>query len=171
MPHQKRALVWLLWRELQPSPGGILADDMGLGKTLTMLTLILRSKELIEGGQLEDFSKKYIRDDDSSEEEDGSSAWLNRGSRRKLKMTDGTLVVCPASLIGQWEREAKERISSRKINVHVYHGTKRDTNVSRLCQYNVVVTTYTVAMKEAFGKGGCKTKFKNADGIPKVSRL
>ena len=32
MPHQKQALAWLSWREVQNPPGGILADDMGLGK-------------------------------------------------------------------------------------------------------------------------------------------
>lgn len=173
MDHQKRALVWMLWRETQDSPGGILADDMGLGKTLTMLSLILRHRELIEDGTIEDFAMNKLRDsDDSSDEENEEKAhgWLARNRMKKLRKTEGTLIVCPASLIGQWEREAKTRISSRKMSIVVYHGTNRDTNVGRLCQHDLIITTYTVAMKEAFGKGGCKTKYKNADGIPKVFR-
>ena len=32
LPHQRQALTWLIWREAQYPPGGILADDMGLGE-------------------------------------------------------------------------------------------------------------------------------------------
>lgn len=172
MAHQKRALVWMLWREAQETPAGILADDMGLGKTLTMLSLILRHRELVDCGSIQDFAlKKIIREEgESDDEEEKQHGWLARNRMTKLKKTQGTLVVCPASLIGQWEHEVKRRISSRLMSVLVYHGTNRDTNVNRLCQHDLVVTTYTVAMKEAFGKGGCKTKYKNADNVPKVFR-
>ncbi|KAA0204036.1 hypothetical protein HAZT_HAZT007581 [Hyalella azteca] len=173
MPHQKRALVWLLWRESQEPPGGILADDMGLGKTLTMLSLILRHKELISEGVIDDFAMETLRDEDQSDEEistKGGSKWLPRPRKQQLRKTQGTLVVCPASLMGQWEREANDRISRGRLSVLVYHGPRRDTSIGFICKHDVVITTYQLAMKEAFGKGGCSVKEKKSDGIPKLSR-
>lgn len=44
MRHQQVGLSWLLWREQQNPPSGILADDMGLGKTLSMISLLLHKR-------------------------------------------------------------------------------------------------------------------------------
>lgn len=38
----------MLWREVQTPPGGILADDMGLGKTLSIISLILKRREVLK---------------------------------------------------------------------------------------------------------------------------
>ena len=37
----------------------------------------------------------------------------------------GTLVVCPASLMMQWENEALSKFSRGTLKVLVYHGPKR----------------------------------------------
>lgn len=36
-----------------------------------------------------------------------------------------TLVICPASLISQWESEVKKRLKSDVLRVLVYHGSNR----------------------------------------------
>lgn len=57
------------------------ADDMGLGKTLTIISLLMRHRELVEDGTItEDFSslKKDEEDSDNDEKEEEESAWIQR---------------------------------------------------------------------------------------------
>ena len=96
-PHQRHALAWLLWREAQEAcRGGILADDMGLGKTLTMISLLLKHREV----QLE-------------KEEDKENVY--QGKLGSLVKSNTTLIVCPASLLGQWSGEVESKVISLKF--------------------------------------------------------
>ncbi|CAG9859758.1 unnamed protein product [Phyllotreta striolata] len=124
--HQRSALSWLIWRETQKPPGGILADDMGLGKTLTMISLILKSRELDRNG-------------------------INRRSSDKDK--GGTLVVCPASLLNQWSKELVQRTEDGLLSFNLHHGPKRETNAETLAEYDVVFTTYKLVSGEFAKKG------------------
>eukprot|EP00095_Tigriopus_kingsejongensis_P001924 maker-scaffold246_size239296-snap-gene-0.19 protein:Tk01924 transcript:maker-scaffold246_size239296-snap-gene-0.19-mRNA-1 annotation:"transcription termination factor 2" len=146
-PHQKQALAWLLWRETQDPPGGILADDMGLGKTLTMIALILKHKELSEN-----------RDYKKEEEE-----WFNKHGKGLIQ-SHATLVICPASLLGQWEGEIKNKVKSDQLSVLVYHGSSRNQSVRSLARYDVVISTYSTVMNEikvVLAKGAEKEKLEN----------
>ncbi|KAB0804007.1 hypothetical protein PPYR_00977 [Photinus pyralis] len=135
MSHQKHALAWLMWREKQKPPGGILADDMGLGKTLTMISLTLKVLQ--------------------QEEEDNE----NEAPGRSSKYPGGTLVVCPASVIYQWEAEIKKHVKKGLLTVGMYHGGDRDTKAKRLAKHNIVLTTYALVMSD-FQKDGPLFKVK-----------
>ncbi|XP_022908848.2 transcription termination factor 2-like [Onthophagus taurus] len=126
MPHQKHAVAWLSWREQQQPSGGILADDMGLGKTLTMISLMLKSIE-------------SAPDRDENE-------WK---SRQKAFVHGGTLIVCPASLVKQWEAEVSKHCKRGLVNIECYHGPKRETRATTLAKYDMVITTYTICQNEA----------------------
>ncbi|XP_037776310.1 transcription termination factor 2-like [Penaeus monodon] len=170
MPHQRRALAWLLWRERQLPPGGILADDMGLGKTLTMISLVLRHRELVREGVIaEDFSSLQESDHEGgeSQEEDG---WIKKGKAKHTSLvpSHGTLVVCPASLLGQWKGETQKHVAKGKVKCLVYHGTSRDLDIHALAHYDMVVTTYQLVMKEAFPGGKEKIDKSNKDDVPKI---
>jgi len=140
-PHQKQALSWLLWRESQHPAGGILADGMGFGKTLTMISLILKQREL--------------------EEE-------NRGKKKKVSSSKATLVVCPTSLLGQWEREVETRVEKGKLRVCVYHGSNKKWLARNLANYDLVITTYQTVQSEVkaeLGEEGDKKAKVNLDNL------
>ncbi|XP_016909041.1 transcription termination factor 2 [Apis cerana] len=131
MPHQQHALAWLMWREQQRPPGGVLADDMGLGKTLTMISLIIAS-----------IAKEKLKEDEAYDNEE----WIDNNT--PLRYKGGTLVVCPASLLSQWENEINHRCKRGMLSVEVYHGTNRENVPKRLAKNDVVITTYNILTRE-----------------------
>ncbi|XP_062982973.1 transcription termination factor 2 [Elgaria multicarinata webbii] len=129
--HQKQALAWLIWRENQEPHGGILADDMGLGKTLTMIALVLTQKTL----QKEKGKEKKLE------------LWMSRQDSRVI-FSHGTLIVCPASLIHHWKKEAERHVRNGKLKVCLYHGPNRMKSTTALAGFDMVVTTYSILAKE-----------------------
>lgn len=45
--------------------------------------------------------------------------------------SQGTLIVCPASLIHHWKKEVEKYVKHGKLKVYLYHGPKRIKNPSR----------------------------------------
>lgn len=99
--------------------GGILADDMGLGKTMQVLALLVRERE------------------------DPTGRGWGQG------FGGPTLLVCPMSVVGSWQREAKK--FAPHLHVHVHHGGKRlrgDTLRSVLASADLVITTYALVVRD-----------------------
>ncbi|XP_076029306.1 transcription termination factor lodestar [Oratosquilla oratoria] len=169
MTHQRRGLAWLMWREQQLPPGGILADDMGLGKTLIMLSLHLKHQELVTDGVIaEDFPGLDLGSEDEKEKnKEVKDDWFSRKEHRKrpqLVTSSGTLVVCPASLLSQWEGEINRHIKPHRIDFLIYHGQNREKSLKRLARYDIVLTTYQLAMREAFPTGKPKSTDIDSNG-------
>jgi SNF2 family DNA or RNA helicase len=60
-----------------------------------------------------------------------------------------TLLVCPMSLAGNWQREAEK--FTPDLTVHVHHGSERlsgDELTQELSQADLVITTYGVAVRD-----------------------
>merc|ERR1719266_858585 len=134
--YQLHALAWLEWREEQEPRGGILADDMGLGKTLTMISLILRHGERLEAAG------------------DADKGWTQGGKLGGLVKSNTTLIICPASLLGQWSGEVETKVKSGNLRVHTYHGNNRKTSARQLAKYDLVITTYGTVSSEVKGALG-----------------
>ncbi|XP_030811830.1 transcription termination factor 2 isoform X3 [Camarhynchus parvulus] len=62
--------------------------------------------------------------------------------------SNGTLVICPASLIHHWKKEIERRVVFGRLRVCLYHGANRDKHAEVLSGYDVVVTTYSLLSKE-----------------------
>jgi SNF2 family DNA or RNA helicase len=118
-PYQERGLAWLSFLG-DLGLGGILADDMGLGKTIQLLSLISCYKEQAKVG--------------------------NPGTPEALPPT---LLVCPMSLVGNWQREAAK--FTPDLTVHVHHGADRlagEELTGALNAADLVITTYALAARD-----------------------
>ena len=74
---------------------------------------------------------KSLFTESKENDEDEDERWLSRKSSRKVIKSKGTLIVCPASLIGHWEQEAKTRLKTGALKVLVYHGANREKHTEK----------------------------------------
>jgi len=124
-PYQLDGLNWL-WALDRQHLGGILADDMGLGKTMQVLALLCRERE-------------------------GLPAPRRDGSREEPPAVPvgPTLLVCPMSVVGAWQREAAT--FAPDLAVHVHHGGDRvrdESFVSGAADLDLVITTYSLLARD-----------------------
>ncbi|HEU4557297.1 MAG TPA: DEAD/DEAH box helicase [Longimicrobium sp.] len=120
-PYQSRGVGWLSFLD-RLGVGACLADDMGLGKTVQLLALLLAERAEGAGGK--------------------------RGKKR-AKRPPPTLMVCPMSLVGNWQREAARFAPS--LVVHVHHGAERlsgDALRQAVSGADLVITTYALAARD-----------------------
>ncbi|OCL02710.1 hypothetical protein AOQ84DRAFT_304166, partial [Glonium stellatum] len=112
-----------------PSPlGGILADEMGLGKSLTILSSIVGS-----------LSKAEL--------------FSQSGTRSQKRAAKTTLVVVPSVLlIDGWIQEVQKHVFPNILKFYKYHGPKRETDFTKLRDFDIVFTTYATIAAE-FCKG------------------
>ena len=120
-PYQKLGVAWL-WYLYGQKLGGILADEMGLGKTLQALALL---------------AARHARPPSS------------RGPASDTRLP--SLVVCPASLMENWRREAARFTPQLRVLVH--HGDRRLTTHTEFSSYDLIITSYGTLTRdeEIFG--------------------
>eukprot|EP01134_Creolimax_fragrantissima_P006066 CFRG6066T1 len=112
--------------------GGILADEMGLGKTLQMLSVILSTMD--EDKKLP--RRKILENPDDE-------------SKNITLVQGGTLVVCPMSMLGQWQGEIDTHTREGTVRSIAYYGLKRaGVNELSIRNNDIVVTTYGVVGSE-----------------------
>jgi non-specific serine/threonine protein kinase len=139
-PYQQRGLGWLAWLD-RFGLGACLADDMGLGKTAQLLGLLLLERE--NGSAADDGAKQGRPRRIATRARGGKTAPSARGP-------GPTLLVCPMSVVGNWQREAARFAPS--VPVHVHHGAARLTGAGfakAVEGAGLVVTTYNLLARDA----------------------
>jgi SNF2 family DNA or RNA helicase len=119
-PYQERGLSWLHFLA-RLGLGGILADDMGLGKTAQTLSLLLAERAPTERVPTE----------------------------RAERAVPPTLLICPMSLVSNWQKETARFAPS--LRTYVHHGSLRkreDELAAAVAGADLVVTTYGTALRD-----------------------
>jgi non-specific serine/threonine protein kinase len=129
-PYQERGLGWLTFLG-DLGLGACLADDMGLGKTAQLLALLV------------------------DERARAAKAPARRGAtttakRRSIRRAVGpTLVLCPVSVLGNWQREAAR--FAPNLLVYVHHGSDRldgKAFAPHATTVDLVLSTYGLAARD-----------------------
>ena len=117
-------------REMPPPIlGGILADMMGLGKTLSILSLI--------SSTLED-SVEWAR----------TATAVANDNGKVMDNAKTTLLVCPLSVVANWEEQLTTHMRPGAFSYYVYHGGNRCQDLDYLSDQDVVITTYNIVSSE-----------------------
>jgi hypothetical protein len=144
-PYQQRGLAWLSFLS-SLGLGACLADDMGLGKTVQLLALLLAEREQAE---------RQGNGDQSNESVKTNAATRTQSAAGKRLLP--TLLICPMSVVGNWEREAQRFAPG--LRVHVHHGSERlaEKKFSREARASdLVITTYALATRDCDTLGAVK---------------
>ena len=73
-----------------------------------------------------------------------------------LVRSSGTLVVAPASLMGQWKDEASTKVAHGLLDIYIYHGPKRTEDPHRcVCGVCVCVYVCVVCICNVCGVSAC----------------
>ena len=132
--YQVEGFRWLCFLQ-KNGFGGCLADDMGLGKTLQAIAVLLRSKEL--GNAVE--GKIAFT---GSQADEGQYSLF---SRDQEKLT--SLIVVPASLLHNWQRECRRFAPTLKVLLHV--GNQRNRELTNFSYYDLVISSYHTVRQDS----------------------
>lgn len=123
-PYQAEGVSWLLFLR-GIGLGGCLADDMGLGKTVQFIAYLLAVKAAANNTEQ---SQAQIRLQTTTD-------------------TAPSLLICPTSVLGNWQKEIERFAPS--LNIHLHYGAQRakgDAFEASVAGADLVITSYNIAL-------------------------
>lgn len=124
-PYQQTGMSWLLFLR-KYGFGACLADDMGLGKTIQLISYLLSVKE-----------------QEVSVSAPKSRASKNGASDQDHVETKAALIICPTSVLGNWQKELERFAPS--LNVYLHYGSSRlkeEAFREKALASDIVLTSY-----------------------------
>jgi hypothetical protein len=137
-PYQLRGLAWLAGMS-ELGLGACLADDMGLGKTVQVIALHLHR---LQNRQAAGLTPSEPKPPGRKGQRPQQAAPADPDPAPEAPAP--TLVVCPTSLLGNWEKELHKFAPS--VSVRRFHGG--DRHLGDLVAGEVVLTTYGILRRE-----------------------
>ncbi|WVF71338.1 hypothetical protein IAT40_006141 [Kwoniella sp. CBS 6097] len=84
--------------------------------------------------------------------------------------SNATLIVCPLSVLSNWEKQIQDHVAPGQLTCYTYHGASKGVTPKTLEQFDVVLTTYPAVAADAptapskSGKSPIKDKKPKLDG-------
>lgn len=129
-PYQMEGVQWL-WQHYVKGMGACLADDMGLGKTLQTITLL----ESVKQNLPKIHEQNQFPTDLFSEIKSSEFASLQ------------SLIVCPSSLIFNWQNEIEKFAPHFKVYIH--NGKDRNKNQLHLENIDIIIVSYSILLRDS----------------------
>ncbi|HTE41450.1 MAG TPA: SNF2-related protein, partial [Steroidobacteraceae bacterium] len=121
-PYQQRGYAWLAMMD-RVQLGACLADDMGLGKSIQLLAFLLHRKQ--QRAQLQEVGEQ-------------------------APIGGPILLVCPTSVLGNWQRELERFAPSLAVCAHYGPTRARDVREFEILEADtVVLTSYGLLRRDA----------------------
>ncbi|KAL1411453.1 hypothetical protein Q8F55_002409 [Vanrija albida] len=71
-----------------------------------------------------------------------------RNSKPASPFSNATLIVCPLSVLSNWEKQIEDHVVIGKLKSYTYHGAGKGIGATALSKYDIVLTTYQTIAAE-----------------------
>ncbi|WVQ99528.1 hypothetical protein IAU59_006664 [Kwoniella sp. CBS 9459] len=85
------------------------------------------------------------------------------------KSSNATLIVCPLSVLSNWEKQIQDHVAPGQLTCYTYHGAMKGVTVKTLEQFDVVLTTYLAVAADAPSGPASLNKSPGKEKKPKTS--
>ena len=170
--HQKDAISWMLERENNPDGGKLpkfFEERTERGRTVYYNTITNSSQKVrppnVHGGLLADdmglgktLSTLSV-----------IAIQLEKEKQTYLANKSPTMIICPLSVLTNWELQVEEHLYTDTLKILIYHGPHRHESINfcseQLNQFDLVLTTYATIASEFETEQEVKERLEEESGI------